>query len=303
MLKKIKNNTEWIGFAFALLAVALWSGNFVVARGLSTSIAPVSLSFYRWLVAVVVFTPFALPSIIKDWQAIKKHFKYLAITALLGISLFNTLIYYAGHTTTAINLSLIALTFPVFIILISSLFFKEKITLIKLAGIIIVLSGVLLIISKGDYSVLLGLTFNTGDPLMLMAAFVFAVHSMLVKNKPKAIKVISFQYMTFLLGLIFLLPFYLQTKEPGLGFEWQSHTIIAILYVGIFSSLFSFVLWNKAIEKIGAPSAGMIYFLMPLFSGFVSWMIIDERLRYYHLISGILIVAGILIANKKRKSS
>lgn len=298
-MKDFKNNTGLIGIAFALLAVALWSGNFVVARGLSTSIAPISLSFYRWLVAVIVFTPFAFSTVKKDWPTIKKHGKYIVFTAFLGISLFNTLIYYAGQTTTAINLSLIALTFPVFIILISCIFFKEKLTLIKLLGIVIVLSGVLLIVSNGDYSVLLNLTFNAGDPLMLMAAFIFAVHSLLVKNRPKGLNIISFQYMTFLVGMLILFPFYLLTKEEGLGFEMHSNIIMAILYVGIFSSLFSFVLWNKAIDKIGAPSAGMIYFLMPLFSGFVSWMIIDEKLRYYHLISGILIVSGILLANRK----
>ena len=201
------SNKNIVGYGFALLAVALWSGNFVVARGLSESIHPFALSFYRWMVATIVFTPFALPHIKKDFVEIKKNFKYIFITALIGISSFNTIIYYAGRTTTAINLSLIALTFPIFILLISRILDKEKIANRRILGIIIVISGVVLIVTKGNPELLLSLSFKAGDPLMLFAAFCFAVHSMLVKNKSKKINIISFQYTTFLIGMILLLPF------------------------------------------------------------------------------------------------
>lgn len=262
------NNNKLIGIAFALLATALWSLNFVVARGWSGEIHPFSLAFYRWLVAVLVFTPFALRSVKRDWTVIRANLTYLTITALLGVSTFNTLIYFAGRSTTAINLSLIALTFPMFILLLSSIFFKEKLTLKKAFGILIVLIGVLTIISQGQYSSLLQLSFHPGDPLMLLAAFTFSIHSMLLKRKPAEISIISLQYMTFLIGLVILLPFYLVNKSLQTGVENITLPIFAsILYIGICASLISFLSWNKAIEKIGAPSAGMIYFLLPLFSG------------------------------------
>ena len=273
-----KKNTI-AGFGFALLATAMWSGNFVVASGLSDSIHPFCLSFYRWLVATIVFTPFAISSIKREWTTIKANFPFLFITAILGISIFNTLIYFAGRTTTAINLSLIALTFPVFILIISSVFFKEKITFIRILGIIVVLIGVILIISKGNPQVLLNLTLNVGDPLMLLAAFIFAIHSMLVKSKPKKMSIITLQYSTFFIGMIILLPFYLITKGDKIGFEPNLSIVGAIIYIGVCSSLISFVSWNKAIDKIGASSAGMIYFLMPLFSGFAAWVIINESLN------------------------
>ncbi len=297
-----KNNNKLVGIAFALLATALWSGNFVVARGWSDSIHPFSLAFYRWSVAVLVFTPFALCSVIRDWKVIRTKLPYISITALLGVSTFNTLIYFAGRSTPALNLSLIALTFPIFILIISSLFFKEKITLLKALGIIIVLTGVLIIISQGQLSTLLQFSFHSGDPLMLLAAFTFSIHSILLKNKPKGISIISFNYMTFLIGLMILLPFYLfriiETAEP----ETINISMFgAILYIGIFASLISFTSWNKAIEKIGAPSAGMIYFLLPLFSGIAAWLFIGEKLEFYHLISAALIIIGILISNRSVK--
>ncbi len=299
---KIKDkisNKNIIGYGFALLAVILWSGNFVVARGLSSSIHPFALSFYRWTVATIVFTPFALPHIKKDFVEIKKNLKYIFITALIGISSFNTIIYYAGRTTTAINLSLIALTFPIFILLISRILDKEKIANRRILGIIIVISGVLLIVSKGNLEVLLNLSLNAGDPLMLFAAFCFAVHSMLVKNKSQKINIYSFQYATFLVGLIILLPLYLFVAKDNIDILLSSNVYYSILYIGIFSSLVSFVSWNKAIDKIGASSSGMIYFLMPLFSGIIALLFLNETIKTYHLISGLLIVVGIVISNRK----
>ncbi len=293
-------NQQFIGISFALLATALWSGNFVVARGWSAEIHPFSLAFYRWTVAVLVFTPFALRAVKRDWKAIRANLPYLSLTALLGVSAFNTLIYFAGRSTTAINLSLIALTFPIFILLLSSIFFKEKITLKKTFGILIVLVGVLTIISQGQLSSLLQLSFHAGDPLMLMAAFTFSIHSMLLKRKPTEISVISLQYITFLIGLLILLPFFLVNKSLQTEAETISLPMFAsILYIGICASLVSFVSWNKAIEKIGAPSAGMIYFLLPLFSGFAAWIFLGEHLQVYHLVSGLLIVVGIVVSTRK----
>lgn len=299
----IKSNNKLIGVAFAVLATALWSGNFVVARGWSDHIHPFSLAFYRWLVAVLVFSPFAFRAVKRDWKAIRAHLPYVSLTALLGVSAFNTLIYFAGHSTTAINLSLIALTFPVFILLISSIFYKEIITSTKALGIVIVLVGVLIIISKGQWSSLLQLSFHPGDPLMLLAAFIFSIHSILLKKRPKGISIISLQYTTFLIGLLILLPFYLINKSLQIEAEVFSLPMLgSILYIGICASLISFLSWNKAIEKIGAPAAGMIYFLLPLFSGIGAWIFLDENLQLYHLISASLIIFGIVLSNRSTKT-
>lgn len=289
------------GYAFALLATALWSGNFVVARVLSDSVHPFSLSFYRWLVAMLVFTPFALKSVVRDWELIKKNILYLASTAVLGVSIFNTLIYFAGRSTVAVNMSLIMLTFPIFIMIISVILFKEKIGIQKVVGIVIVLLGVTGIVTKGQWLEIFAIRLNPGDALMLLAAFIFATHSILVRSKPKSLSILSLQYITFVFGTFFLLPFHLWAIEIAGNVEFNWTILGSILYIGIFSSLISFVSWNKAIDKIGAVSAGMIYYLLPLFSGLAAWIVLSEKLKYYHFISAVLIISGILISNRKSR--
>ena len=296
-----QNKHALAGYAFALGATAIWSGNFFIARGLSDSIPPVTLAFWRWVVATVVFLPFAIKPLLAEWTILKKHLPYLSITALLGITIFNTLIYVAGHTTTAVNLSLISITFPVFIVILSRLFFGESITLNKGVGIVLVLTGVLLLITKGALSSLLDISFAIGDLWMLIAAVVFAVYSILLKRRPSELGLLAFQLSTFILGLLFLFPFFLweQTIVPPVEFE--ARTLLSILYVGIFASLVAFLLWNKAITAVGPSKAAMIYYMLPLFSGVLAYLFLGESIQMIHFYSALLIVSGILAANYEPK--
>ena len=285
-----------IGFACAIAATILWSGNFIVARGLSEVIAPLSLAFWRWVVAILVLLPFAIKPLLAQKSWLKENVGYLCIVSLLGVTLFNSLIYYAGQTSSAINLSLIAITFPIFILVLSRMFLNELIGWNKLAGIVLVATGILLLISKGQLSVLTELTFSQGDIWMLLASLIFAIYSMLLKRKPAGISVSAFQLASFVLGLIFLLPFYLLELYfiPSKGVE--SSTVMSILYIGIFASLFAFILWNKAIAIIGAVNAGMVYYSLPIFSGILAIIILNEAVTSLHLYSTLFVLSGILLA-------
>src|SRR5271157_5265795 len=105
-----------IGYLLVLAATAIWSGNFIMARALSDSIPPVTLSFLRWVTALIVLLPFGIKPLCRDIQVVRRHLGYLSITAFLVVTVFNTLIYIAAHTSKAIKLSLIATSSPIFIV-------------------------------------------------------------------------------------------------------------------------------------------------------------------------------------------
>jgi len=298
----MRNYQTFSGYFFALGATAIWSGNFIIARGLTDSIPPISLAFWRWIVAVAVFLPFALKPLIAERSTLKKHLPYLLITSLLGITIFNTLIYFAGHTTTAINLSLISITFPIFIIIFSRIIYRELITFRKGFGIILVATGVILLITKGNIAKLLNISFAIGDLWMLLAAITFAVYSILLKRKPEKLSIWALQLSTFIIGLILLTPFFLWEHMTGPSTQFHTKTIISILYVGIFASLSAFVLWNKAIINVGPSKAGMIYYTLPLFSGISAHFFLNESISATHFYSALFIVTGIFTANCESKS-
>jgi drug/metabolite transporter (DMT)-like permease len=201
------------------------------------------------------------------------------------------------HTTTAMNLSLIAITFPIFILLISRILYKEIITIRKGVGITLVLIGVLVLITKGRISSLLSISFNIGDVWMLLASMIFAVYSIFLKNRPEGVSIIALQFSTFILGLIFLFPFFLWEQSSVHQSFLNQSTIPAILYVGIFASLCAFIFWNKAIVVLGPSKAGMVYYILPLFSGFLGYLFLHESIRMIHLYSMMLIFSGIIVTN------
>jgi len=302
MSDRLKKQSVFTGYLFAIGATALWSGNFIVARGLSDNIPPVSLAFYRWTVAVIVFTPFAIKNLLQEWPIIKKHITYFSITSFLGITTFNTLIYFAGKTTTAMNLSLISITFPIFIILFSRFLYEEVLTVKKGSGITLVLVGVLFLITKGKISTLLNISFTIGDVWMLTAAIIFAIYSLLLKNKPEGLSIKALQLSTFILGLLFLFPFFLWEQLTVHQSFLNQTTIPAILYVGIFASLCAFVLWNQSIIILGPSKAGMVYYTLPLFSGFLGYLFLNEKISMIHFYSMILIFSGIIATNHESTS-
>jgi drug/metabolite transporter (DMT)-like permease len=290
---------QYKGVIFAVISTILWAGNFIIARGLANIVDPFSLSFFRWTIALIFLLPIAYRDFKNDINLIKENSKYLIITSILGITLFNTLIYIGARTTYAINLSVIVASSPVFTIIFSKFILKETFNLKKIIGFIISIIGVLVIITKGNLFNLLELKFKSGDLITLSSALVFALYNVLVKKKPENLNNKSFLLSTFLYGWVFLLIIFIVFNDFNLALLNNIRILFSLLYVGIFASLISFFTWNYAIEIIGPSSSVLIYYLTPVFSSIFAVIILKERFYIYHLISLFLIITAILITNFK----
>ena len=286
------------GALFALLATLLWSVNMVIASGIKGHIPPIGLAFWRWTIACIVLAPFAFKSTIEDFKIVKKHIWYIVLTALLGITVFNTLIYFAGKTTSATNLSLIAISIPLFIVVLSRIIFKEKLSSIKIAGIVTIITGVLVLIAKGSLLALLHMNFTIGDLLMLVACFFFAYYTILVRQKPDELSPKVFLFSVFVLGVIFLFPFYLWEHLFYKKVILDTKTIVVTSYVGLFASMVSYYLWNEAIRLIGTSKTALIYYLIPVFSGILAYFFLGQAIVITQIISMGIIITGLLITNR-----
>lgn len=285
------------GYLFAIGSTLLWAGNMTLARGLGVSIDPLALSFFRWTLACLAIVPFSIRHIIAGWPIIRTRLGYFSVVAFLGVTAFATLVYMAGRTTTALNLTLLSITFPVFIIIFSRIFLKEKIGGLRAAGVLLVLTGVVLLITKGRLSALATLSFAPGDALVLLSSIAWAVYSLLLRNKPKELNIWALQGTTFLLGWAFLAPFFFFGRAGAAPIKWSATVVLSILYVAFMASLAAFVLWNKAVERLGASRAGMVYYSMPLFGGVLAYFFLGEAVGLIHLVSAFFILPGIVVAN------
>ena len=291
-------NNFLIGFAFALLATVLWSGNFIAARALNKTISPVSLNFLRWAIATIVLAPFALKKTVQEWKLLRPHLVYLCFAALAGVTLFNTFVYVGGRYSTATNLALIGTTAaPIFVLLISRLFLKQKISVNQIIGTILCVAGIVMLISRGAISGLQHFKLSLGDVWILLAALSFAIYTVLVRKKPAGVSPGSFLFFIFLAGTIFLIPAFIIDLSMGSAFVWNKTIILSILYLGIGASVISFLSWNISIRRIGPARTALFGNLIPIFSTIEASILLDEQFNNVTLVSLAIILVGLVIAN------
>lgn len=289
----------WLGPLLAGAATLIWSGNFVIARALSDDIAPVQTAFWRWAIALLALAPFAAKGLWEHRRTIRAHAGYITVVGLLGVTLFNTLIYIAGHTTSATNLALIAAASPVLIAVFAAVG-GERLSLVRVLGMVLALVGVVALVAKGSVGVLLDMDFTGGDLWMIAAMCTFAGYSALLKRKPKELPAVVFLAATVLFGLVVLLPAQLVSVTVEGGFTPTGGTLSALAYIGIASSALAFFVWNKAVELIGATRAGVVYYLQPVCVAALAWLTIGESSTPAQFGCMGLIIAGVALSSARR---
>ncbi len=286
------------GILLAVAAAVIWSGNFIIARAVIKDIPPVALAFFRWLTAVLVILPFAWKYISPAWAIVKQHKLYFFGISFVGISLFNTLVYVAGHTSTAINLALIGTTSsPVMSVILAHYFLKEHISWQRVLSITLCISGILFLLSNGSLYNLFHLHFTSGDGWMLLAALSFAVYNIFVRKKPVGISPVGFLFFTFLIGTVLLLPAYIVESTFSKPVNWSINTVAVFFYLGAGASVLSFLLWNRSIREMGAGRTALFGNLIPVFSSIEAVLMLDEKITYIHIISFLLIIVGLVVDN------
>lgn len=294
----------YTGIGLAVLAAIIWSGNFIVARGIYKDVPPVTLNFFRWFTASVIIFPFAVKQFNAEKAVIIQHWKYLFWVGLTGIALFNTFVYIAGHYTSAINMALIGTTSsPVIATFLAAAFLNEKIRPLRIIGLLICATGIVILLSKGNIETLVNFRFSTGDWWMLLGATFFAIYNTLVRRKPASISSLNFLFVSFLSGTLMLLPFSVWEMRYHAPLVWNIKLISVIAYIGIGASVISYLCWNLSIARLGSSRTALFGNLIPVFSALEAVFILHERLVLIHIISGLIVIAGLVIANLKKANS
>lgn len=284
-------------YVFLVLAVLFWSGNFIFARLVSNIIEPMQLSFFRWFFVLILLLPYLLFHYKNILKVIKKEYFLIIIFSALGITGFNTFLYYGLETTTATNALLINSSTPMFIIVISTLIFKTKITKLQLFGVLVSTLGVIYLILKGQINHILELKFTVGDLWIILACVDWALYTILLKYKPKELNAFEFLGLTAFIGTIIL---YLIFLFQGYSFEFNflenKDVFYSLIYIVIFPSILSFYFWNISTIELGANKAGQFAHLMPIFGAVLAYVFLDEVLEFYHFIGILLISSGIYLS-------
>jgi drug/metabolite transporter (DMT)-like permease len=280
-------------------AVLFWSGNNVVAKAIITDVPPYSFTFLRWLIASMIMLPFTWSYVRRDWRAARQAWVRLTLIAVLGIAAFNTLLYMAVQTTSAVNVGLISSFFPAAIAMFSWMLLKIRLDRIQITGMAISFLGILLVISRGHLSTLTGMVFVEGDLLMFLGVICGAIYPVLLHHKP-AIHPLSLLTIIILLGMLVSLPLYIVDLLQGHYVNLNGGVVSGLLYIAVFPSVLAYMLWNRGIELVGANRAGLYLNLIPILTAIMAAVFLDETLSWYHFVGLLLVIFGMGLFNQKQ---
>src|SRR5688500_8615272 len=228
--------------AFLLLAAAnlFWAGNWVAGRALRETFDPPTLNFWRWLIAVLVLAPFALPALRGQGPTLRRHAGLLLFLAFSGVALFQSIVYLGLRSTTAVNAVLINSSMPLFFLLCSWIIERERASWRQIAGMLVSLAGILVILSRGRPGALLELELHAGDGWILLAMPVWGIYSVLLKRRPQELGGLPFLFVIAVAGVLMLAP---AAAIVALQAPWELPTAaeaLGVLYIGLFASVVAF---------------------------------------------------------------
>lgn len=279
-----------------------WSGNFVLGRAFAFDIPPLTFSYWRWLIALLVFLPFGLRALLADWPVIRQHLRWMILVGVLGVAGFNTFIYLGLQHTTVTNALLINSFIPILILLLTGIMRLGALSRMQLLGILISTLGMLMLVMRGDVQRLLSLTFNRGDLWILLAAFDWAIYSIALRWRPTGLSSSGFLLGSMIVGVTVMTPLVWLSGPAQPALLMDASKVFAILYVALFASIFAFLLWNQGIKQVGPAIGGQFIHLMPVFGAMMAMMFLGERLHWFHVVGAAATGCGIYLSLRSRES-
>ena len=285
-------------------ATLFWAGNFMVGKfAFFSNVPPMSLVFFRWSLVWLLLLPFTYKEIIKYKEVIFKNLPLLLFLALTSVGLFNSFTYLSLVYTQVINASLFNTAIPAIIILLCFIFKIEKTNKYQILGLIISVLGILSIITKLNLEILLSLSFNKGDLIMIGGVISWGLYSSFLKKKKFTLPLLTLVHVLCTFGLIFIFPQFIFEFSQGQRINFNIELIYILIFLALFPSIGSYYCWAGAVSIIGANRAGIFLSLIPLFSTIMAIFFYNEQFKFFHLIGAILIIIGLFLSNKEIKNA
>ncbi|MDC0898842.1 DMT family transporter [Candidatus Pelagibacter sp.] len=293
----LKKNS-W-SFLLLFIQPIFMASNLVVARGGVEFVPPISLAFWRWTIVFLILLPFTYLSLKRNYKIIQKEYKKLFFLGAMGCGVCGAFPFLAGQTTTVANMGIIYTSSPIFIILISALFFKEKITLTKVIGLVACLIGVFAIIIKGDLELLINLKFTIGDLWMLAAAIGWALYSIYLFYWKTELEIFQRFTLVAFFGAVSLFPFYIGEEIYFQRTAFNNEFYLWTIFAAVSPGIIAFTLYTLAQKQLGASLTGFTLYIFTVYAAIYGYILFDEQLENYHYLGTVLVFFGVYLAKKK----
>lgn len=276
--------------------MVFWGTSFVATKTLLLEIKPVTIIILRLIIASILLTVIAISTKRNFSLNIKSH-GWIFILALIAV--FHLWIQVTGlQYTTASNTGWIIGTAPIFMAIMGLIFYKEKITLIALSGILLAVTGLLILFGKGDITNI-GFMENRGDLLVLGSAFTWGVYSTVNKKISLSYSPLMTILYLFLMMAIIIIPFNLNSETIASVVHLSWIGWLMVLFLGLFCSGVAYVIWAQALRDMESAKVGAFLYLEPLVTVAAAGLFLKEEITLLMIFSGLLITIGVFLVNKE----
>jgi len=284
-------------YVFLTLAPLFWAGNFVFGKPLAEALPPFGINLIRWVLACIVLVPLTLALEGRFPRPARRLWPSLVTMAITGVLLFNALVYLSLEYTTSTNAALINGATPILTMILAATVGFDRLTGRRVSGALVSLAGVGWIVSRGSLEALLNLSFNRGDLIMLVAALLWAVYTILVNRFTRALSPLATMTLITVLALPLLgvIGVYeLATRPVG---PITPVVVLGLIYVGTIASVAAFMAWSVGIRGVAAARGSVFLNLIPVFTAVIAVIALGERPGLAQLIGGLLVICGVTLAS------
>ena len=285
-------------YLFLTLTTLFWAGNAVAGRLAVGDVSPMLLITLRWVGTAALLFAIGGAQLRRDWPVLRRRLLYLATMGVSGFTAFNALFYLAAHETTAVNLGILQGAMPVLMLLGSVVLFRAKLILPQILGVAMTIAGVILVVSRGDLSVLVALDVNRGDLLMLLGSFFYAAYALGLRDRPQ-VSPLSVLTVLSAAAALATLPLAMAEWLMGQTLWPTAQGWVVVAYVIVFASVMAQLFFIKGVGLIGPPRAGVFINLVPVFAAILGVAILDEAFHWYHFGGLAMVLVGIWMAERR----
>ncbi len=279
-----------------LFAVIVWGFSFIATKDALEEVSPEVIVFLRQILGMTFLAIIAVKQKKKFSINLKDHGWVFVLALIACIHLW---IQVTGlQWTSASNTGWIIGITPVFMAILSFIFFKEKILVQQTTGIVIAFLGLLLLISKGDlFSI--DLVKNKGDALVVGSSITWSIYSMVNKKITFHYPPIMTTLYMFFFVAVLIFPFTLNAENISSVINLTPGGWMSILFLGIICSGAAYALWAQSLKEMSASKVGAFLYIEPFVTFFGAWILLNEQITLITLVSGLIIIGGVILVNRK----
>ncbi len=303
-MKRLLSAARWFyrqPYLLMSVTIVFWSANTVIGRSIAGHLPPITFSFVRWIGGFIVILPFAARYLRQDWPIISRNIGFLCLLAASGLAYNSAMLFYGLKSTTAINSLILQAISPLLIAGWSFALYRSGLSRVQLLAMVIAVSGVLFVVTRGDFDVIRNFHFNSGDLWILGGSTVYGFHAAVLRNRP-ALHSLSFFAVMFFLAAVMTVPLVIGELAQPQPMNVNAVYIGALIYIILGPSIASNFLFMRSIDLIGPHQASIFLYLMPLIGAVMAMIFLGERPQLFHLAGFVLIIGGVILSTRGQSS-